>query len=73
MHQPVVYAIVAMTCYGLGDFIYKQTATAGIRSDHFLMAQAWFLSMGSVCCATTTRLERVTTATSERPKSVIIL
>jgi len=42
MSQPVIYAIVAMACYGLGDFIYKQAATAGIRSDHFLMAQAWF-------------------------------
>ena len=42
MNQPVIYAVVAMACYGLGDFIYKQTATAGIRSDHFLMAQAWF-------------------------------
>jgi uncharacterized membrane protein len=42
MHQPIVYAIVAMVCYGLGDFIYKQGAAAGIRADHFLMAQAWF-------------------------------
>ena len=42
MSQPVVYAIVAMVCYGLSDFIYKQAATAGIRPDHFLMAQAWF-------------------------------
>ena len=42
MSQPVIYAVVAIACYGLGDFIYKQTATAGIRSDHFLMTQAWF-------------------------------
>jgi uncharacterized membrane protein len=41
MTQPVVYALVAMVCYGLSDFIYKQGA-AGIRADHFLMAQAWF-------------------------------
>ena len=42
MGQPVVYAIVAMVCYGLSDFIYKQAASAGIRADHFLMAQGWF-------------------------------
>src|ERR1700686_2536311 len=42
MGQPVVYAVVAMVCYGLSDFIYKQAASAGIRVDHFLMAQGWF-------------------------------
>src|ERR1700692_2431498 len=42
MDQPVVYAIAAMVCYGFADFIYKQAASAGIRADHFLMAQAWF-------------------------------
>ena len=42
MGQPVVYAVVAMVCYGLSDFIYKQAASAGIRGDHFLMAQGWF-------------------------------
>jgi uncharacterized membrane protein len=42
MNQPIIYAIVAMVCYGLSDFIYKQAATAGIRADHFLMAQGWF-------------------------------
>jgi drug/metabolite transporter (DMT)-like permease len=41
MDQPVVYAILAMVCYGVSDFIYKQAATAGIRADHFLMAQGW--------------------------------
>jgi uncharacterized membrane protein len=41
MDQPIVYAIVAMVCYGFSDFIYKQAATAGIRADHFLMAQGW--------------------------------
>jgi hypothetical protein len=39
MNQPIVYAIVAMVCYGFSDFIYKQAAAAGIRADHFLMAQ----------------------------------
>src|SRR5262245_9461498 len=41
MSQSIVYAIVAMVCYGISDFIYKQAATAGIRADHFLMAQGW--------------------------------
>src|ERR1700754_3391235 len=41
MSQPIVYALVAMVCYGVSDFIYKQAATAGIRADHFLMAQGW--------------------------------
>jgi uncharacterized membrane protein len=41
MNQAIVYAIVAMVCYGVSDFIYKQAATVGIRADHFLMAQGW--------------------------------
>jgi uncharacterized membrane protein len=41
MNQSIVYAIVAMICYGVSDFIYKQAAAAGIRADHFLMAQGW--------------------------------
>jgi len=42
MTQPVLLALVAMLCYGVGDFIYKRAATAGIRADHFLVGQAWF-------------------------------
>ena len=42
MNYPIVYAVAAMFCYGLSDFIYKQAAAAGIRADHFLMAQGWF-------------------------------
>lgn len=41
MPEPIVYAILAMACYGFSDFIYKQAAAAGTRADHFLMAQAW--------------------------------
>lgn len=41
MDQPLLYALVAMVCYGVSDFIYKQAASAGIRADHFLMAQGW--------------------------------
>jgi drug/metabolite transporter (DMT)-like permease len=35
------YAVVAMVFYGLGDFVYKRAAAAGIRADHFLVVQAW--------------------------------
>ena len=42
MNLPIVFALVAMVCYGLSDFVYKQAAGKGIRADHFLMAQAWF-------------------------------
>jgi drug/metabolite transporter (DMT)-like permease len=42
MSHSVAYAIAAMVCYGLGDFIYKQAAAASIQADHFLMAQGWF-------------------------------
>src|SRR3954464_9071172 len=42
MSQTIAYALGAMVCYGVCDFIYKQAATAGIRADHFLMVQAWF-------------------------------
>jgi drug/metabolite transporter (DMT)-like permease len=31
-----------MVCYGVGDFIYKRGAAAGIRADHFLLGQASF-------------------------------
>jgi len=41
MTSPILYAVLAMACYGLSDFIYKQAAMAGMRADQFLMAQAW--------------------------------
>jgi len=41
MTEATAYALGAMLCYGLADFIYKRAATAGIRADHFLMGQAW--------------------------------
>jgi drug/metabolite transporter (DMT)-like permease len=37
----MLYALMAMTCYGFTDFVYKRAAAATIRPDHFLMAQAW--------------------------------
>jgi uncharacterized membrane protein len=41
MNQPIGYAIIAMICYGLSDFIYKRAAAAGIRADRFLAGQAF--------------------------------
>jgi uncharacterized membrane protein len=41
MNEPIIYALAAMVCYGFSDFIYKQAANAGVRADHFLMAQGW--------------------------------
>jgi len=55
MSQSIVFAIVAMVCYGLSDFIYKQAAAAGIRADHFLMAQAWFFCPLVILYALATR------------------
>ncbi len=35
------YAMAALVCYGLGDFIYKRATAAGVEPHHFLMGQAW--------------------------------
>lgn len=35
------YALAALACYGLGDFIYKRATAAGVKPHHFLMGQAW--------------------------------
>jgi len=35
------YAFAALVCYGVGDFIYKRAAAAGIAPHHFLMGQGW--------------------------------
>jgi drug/metabolite transporter (DMT)-like permease len=42
MNEAIGYAMAAMVCYGVGDFIYKRAAGVGIRADHFLLAQSWF-------------------------------
>jgi len=55
MNQSIVYAIVAMVCYGVSDFIYKQAAAAGIRADHFLMAQGWLFCPLVIVYALATR------------------
>jgi uncharacterized membrane protein len=41
MDHSIVYAVVAMICYGLSDFIYKRAAAANVRADRFLAGQAW--------------------------------
>ena len=42
MDRPLVFALSALLCYGLADFVYKRAATAGIRADRLVMVQAWF-------------------------------
>jgi drug/metabolite transporter (DMT)-like permease len=41
MTGAVAYALAAMVCYGLGDFVYKRAARAGVGAHHFLMSQGW--------------------------------
>jgi uncharacterized membrane protein len=41
MNTDIAYALAALVCYGLSDFIYKRAASAGIAADHFLMGQSW--------------------------------
>jgi drug/metabolite transporter (DMT)-like permease len=55
MSQPFVYAITALVCYGVSDFIYKQAAAHGIRADHFLMVQGWFFCPLVILYALATR------------------
>jgi len=38
------YALAALACYGLGDFIYKRATAAGVKPHHFLMGQAWLFA-----------------------------
>jgi uncharacterized membrane protein len=40
----IEYALAAMICFGLADFVYKQAAAAGVKAHHFLMLQAWFFA-----------------------------
>jgi drug/metabolite transporter (DMT)-like permease len=42
MNEPILYALAAMACFGISDFIYKQAAAVAPR--HFLMVQSWFYS-----------------------------
>src|SRR5713101_7396053 len=47
MKSDIVYALAAMVCYGVGDFVYKRAAATGVAAEQFLMGQGW------VFCPTT--------------------
>jgi drug/metabolite transporter (DMT)-like permease len=51
MHTPLLFALVAMVCYGIADIFYKRAAAAGIRADHFMVGQAWFFCPSLVVLA----------------------
>ena len=55
MNSEISYALAALVCYGLGDFIYKRAASAGIAAEHFLMGQAWFFCPAVIAYAWMTR------------------
>lgn len=40
MDEALLEALIALVCYGICDFVYKQAAAKN-RADHFIMAQAW--------------------------------
>ncbi len=44
MSQATLLALAAMTCGGLGDFIYKRGARAGLPAHRFLMVQTWIFA-----------------------------
>jgi drug/metabolite transporter (DMT)-like permease len=48
------YALVAMICYGVGDFIYKRSAADEVEPLHFLTAQAWVFCPLSLAYAAAT-------------------
>lgn len=48
------YALAALLAYGLGDFIYKQSAQAKVRPSHFLAGQAWCFCPTVIVYAVTT-------------------
>jgi transporter family protein len=41
MNEALLDALIALVCFGICDFVYKQAAAAKIRADYFIMAQAW--------------------------------
>ena len=51
MSGTIADALAALLCYGLGDFIYKRAARAGLPSDYFIMAQGWFFCSAIVLYA----------------------
>lgn len=51
MSPGVEYALAAMVCIGLADFVYKRAATQGVRAIHFLMVQGVFFGPAIVLYA----------------------
>lgn len=41
MTTGLVFALGAMTLFGIGDIVYKRAAGAGIEASRFMMLQAW--------------------------------
>jgi drug/metabolite transporter (DMT)-like permease len=41
MTPSIAYALAALLCYGLGDFVYKRAVSAGLAPIHLLQGQAW--------------------------------
>jgi drug/metabolite transporter (DMT)-like permease len=54
MTAGTVYALAAMVCYGLGDFIFKRSVASGVKPLHFLTAQAWIFCPLSLLYAAAT-------------------
>ncbi len=48
------FALAALVCYGVGDFIYKRAAGDGVKPLHFLTAQAWIFCPVSIAYALAT-------------------
>ena len=51
MSAGVEYALAAMICIGLADFVYKRAASRGVRAIHFLMVQGLFFGPAIVLYA----------------------
>jgi drug/metabolite transporter (DMT)-like permease len=49
------FALAALLAYGLGDFIYKQSARAKVKPSHFLAGQAWIFCPSVILYALATR------------------
>jgi drug/metabolite transporter (DMT)-like permease len=60
MKSDIVYALAAMVCYGVGDFIYKRAASAGAAAEQFLMGQGWVFCPATIGYAWITRTLHVT-------------
>ena len=48
MNADIGYALAALVCYGVSDFIYKRAAAMGIAAERFLMGQGWFFCPAAI-------------------------